>query len=210
MNVSDAYALCQKACQGRDESHGYDHSIAVVKNAWSLLDPNSVSIDDISFVAILHDVADHKYDTDGCWKGRVKSLIEEHYGRCADDVWLAIDTISYSKEAKNGMRWYESCFNDPYWLTVRNIVSDADKLEALYAIGAKRCLQYGAKAHPGATDKELIQHLNQHVLDKLSSLHKFFRTDAGRTCALEGTAELFRAVSDFTLQYLGGVPLPRT
>lgn len=39
------------------------------------------------------------------------------------------------------MGWYKSLFNDPYWISIRDIVSDADKLEALYEVGAIRCLQ---------------------------------------------------------------------
>ncbi len=206
--VQDAYLLCKDASVGRDESHNYSHSLSVVKNALDILAREEAvySTDDVKVVAILHDVADYKYDKTGYWKQRIMEFLGAYYGASRDDVWQAIDTISYSKEKQHGTKWYENVIGNPYWVGVRNIVSDADKLEALYSVGAIRCTQYGEKALKdksiSVTPELLLTHLNQHVIDKLGTLYTYFRTEYGISLATAGTSGLSCAVARITLNYI--------
>jgi HD superfamily phosphodiesterase len=211
--LEEAYLLCKHASADRDESHNYDHSLRVVANAMEILsyESNAYQSDDVKVVAILHDVADYKYDEAGHWKDRIMQFLDKYYPSCKDDVWQAIDTISYSKEKKHGARWYERVITSKYWIEIRNIVSDADKLDALYTIGAIRCAQYGIKELTSrsveVTPALIVDHLNQHVIDKLGILYKYFRTTYGQEAAIEGTSQLCCAVSNITINYINDKPL---
>ncbi|KAG5494231.1 hypothetical protein GH5_02223 [Leishmania sp. Ghana 2012 LV757] len=63
----------------------------------------------------------------------------------------SLDAISYSKEAKRGLRWYVPALSDGVaavasksssWVAVRDYVSDSDKLEAIGEEGLLRCYEY--------------------------------------------------------------------
>ena len=59
-----------KICADRDESHGLLHMVTVMMRAIGLLpnDADNKTFVYVPIVAMLHDVADHKYDTTGTLK----------------------------------------------------------------------------------------------------------------------------------------------
>ena len=117
----------------------------------------------ICLVAMLHDVDDHKYDLDGTLTAKVESFVRDtcdqfdngtlcHPAPGADspvvlsyqDIMNAIHSVSYSKEKKQGMRWFTpekqpDFFSTREWVYVRDVVSDADKLLAIGLFGLERC-----------------------------------------------------------------------
>ena len=219
--VEAAQALCSELSAGRDESHNYEHSAAVATLAASLYvddvrreDPSSSPEDtlryDIMTVAYLHDVADHKYDADGTAAKRLRLFLQEHYGEQWQSVYDCIGAISFSKERASGYGKL-TCDIAPYWVGVRNYVSDADKLEALGTNGARRCALYGQKyvidKEGSCTNSQMVAHLNQHVIDKLAFLYRYMRTQSGIKLAIEATEELTKEVARINLNLMKGVPL---
>lgn len=166
LNTPKIESFVASACAGRDGSHGLEHAKRV--RARALLINRQlglpVSAFDVSLVSLLHDVSDYKFDHDGKLKEQVILFLKNHH-MGSDKIMKTIEAISYSKEKKEGKRWFESYIGDHYWITVRDIVSDADKLEALGQEGGQRCLQYGA-AHGNVGVKYLLQ----HMIDKLLCL----------------------------------------
>ena len=67
---------------------------------------------------------------------------------------------------------------EPYQ-TYRNIISDADKLEALGEVGLRRCMQF-SEAHNG----NVIEHCHEKLLKLLPD--GFIRTNAGKKLAVPG------------------------
>ncbi len=96
------------------------------------------------------------------------------------------------------------------------IVQDADRLEALGAIGLARCLMTGGSMgqrlyHPEEpfpierTPNDAEQSID-HFFAKLLKLHATMKTDAGRHEAIQRTEFLIGFLKQFALEI--GVPLP--
>jgi hypothetical protein len=85
-----------------------------------------------------------------------------------------IDNISYSEEAKGKL----ITLQEPYQ-TYRDIISDADKIEALGEVGLRRCIQF-SEAHNG----NVIEHCHEKLLKLLPN--GFIRTESGKKLAISG------------------------
>ena len=174
-------------CAGRDASHGAEHMHRVARTAKKIgqeLNLGTEILDACEWVAELHDVADHKYDKDGSLSEAVADFVQEN--RPTDYVMIlkTIEYISFSKEKKKGKRYFEQILG-PEWTLVRDIVSDADKLEALGTIGIERCHKYTSETHPGASEEEIIRIMHEHAEDKLYKLAtEYIMTAPGREMAL--------------------------
>ena len=79
-------------------------------------------------------------------------------------------------EKKTG--WYLKNFTE-IGLIVRNIVSDADKLEAIGEIGVNRCCQYTREKYGEDLSKEkLVSYVKEHCEEKLFLLsEKYIKTE---------------------------------
>lgn len=192
----------EESCKGRDPSHGHSHMLTVVLNALKILEAEKNTISKeyqekilkyVMIVAWLHDVADYKYDKDGILKNKVfkflKSIVSE------DETILIIkiiDHISYSKENKaivsgTPINFYEILGD--IGTTVRDIVSDADKLEALGKIGFDRCVEYQKHYYKEKHNSDipydwLKKKVHEHSNEKLLRLKdEFMRTNYGKQMA---------------------------
>ena len=173
----------QETCGDRALSHGIGHFKRVKDMALTINNTlqSPANMEDIILVAMLHDVADHKYDHDGSLANQVQTWLESQQNLDVKVIMDTISSISYSKERKYGMRWFKSQLGS-YWTKVRDVVSDADKLEALGDIGGIRCLQY-AKEH-GYSERDSVKHLVENILDKLIHIKdKYLVTDIAKNMA---------------------------
>jgi HD superfamily phosphodiesterase len=181
-------------CAGRDESHGHVHMKAVATTAQLIAetdyasDPDYASIlMDAITVGWLHDVSDHKYDHDGTLDLRLDEFGYAHIANFKE-IKQAIKLISYSSENNAIVAGtpidYESILGTHY-ATVRHIVSDADKLEAIGTIGISRCAEYTRHNNLGITDQEVNYAVRVHAEEKMLRLKdEFIRTRAGKLLAV--------------------------
>ena len=194
MNNCDLENFVKKTCDkaGRDPSHGYEHMKQVYANSMiickmmKIKDPYILKM--VTIVSWLHDVFDHKYDFDGKLKNRVNEFLESHYK--PKDIKLILDIIeriSFSKENKvrinnQQLDWIEVLGEKG--VLIRNIVSDADKLEAIGKEGINRCIMYTKECNENISDDELINNVKKHADEKLLRLKdEFIRTEAGKQLA---------------------------
>ncbi len=204
----------QDICSDRDPSHGHSHMKQVTKNSLDIFanEINNYTSDQtkqnylkdlVMHVAWLHDVADHKYDKDGSIKKKVKDYLVKTVADCADLIENIIDRISYSKENMSKINnikldWPEVLGADGCF--VRNIVSDADKLEALGKVGLDRCVQYIKEKDPTISYEQLVTKVNGHANEKLLRLaDEFIVTPYGKKLAEKLHDELIDALNNFTL-----------
>jgi len=190
--MSELQKFVADVCEGRDASHGYEHMQAVAQSATKIAEEMNMPdrINDLVIkVAWLHDVADHKYDvcnklpdSDSKLLIKLKQFLNDDED--SDLILKIIDRISYSKENEakiwgSPLDWYNEL--GPDGCMVRDIVSDADKLEALGKIGFERCVQYTMHANPGITKQELQFKVQKHSNEKLLRLNdEFLRTKPGK------------------------------
>lgn len=179
-------------CRDRDPTHGHEHMKTVANHAMSILksmgisDPRTVKLTLIT--AWVHDVADHKYDTDGKLSAQLDDfLINLVHNEDAELIRLIINHTSFSKEDK--MRK-----TNPNWaidrlkvlgldgLLIRDIVSDADKLEAIGIQGLIRCAEFCKEK--GIQEDKIIAAVRSHCDEKLLRLYSgFIVTEPGRLLA---------------------------
>lgn len=185
-------------CADRDESHGWSHMKIVCDNSLVIFDElgiNSSAIKDlVIIVSWLHDVNDYKYDHDGTLTDKIRTFLQSFNSPERTDFILdIIERISFSKEIKmmkecGSLDWLEVLGNDG--LLVRDIVSDADKLEAIGEIGFDRCLQYGREKYFNKYKKEiqydeLVKQVFAHCDEKLLLLKDhYIKTEPGKKLAI--------------------------
>lgn len=209
-----------KKCEGRDESHGYPHMQKVTMNSHKILQNEDIRAIEKStgkttgeifmyatIVAMLHDVADHKYDKDGTLEKQVfefvrdKILFDEEKAKF---VMTIIAHISYSKENNAINSGTPINFKEvlgEFGAYIRDVVSDADKLEALGEIGIARCVEYTKHAYKEKFGEEisnelLKQKVKDHGDEKLLRLKdEFIRTSYGKQLAIPLHNELLDAIN---------------
>lgn len=165
-----------------DESHDLNHAVTVTNAAHKImltLDP-TYDRELLSYMAMLHDVRDHKYP---------KSISEEELvtfirSRFSEEklvqIMYVIENLSWSKEA-SGKR--KPC--PPELLHYLIAVGDADRLEAIGKVGLKRCYEFGKAKNPDQTHDQLVERVVEHCHEKLLRLYmeNFIVSDYARTIA---------------------------
>jgi uncharacterized protein len=116
-----------------DASHDFTHIERVLKNAEEImLTESSVEVEVVRLAILLHDIEDAKYKTED---NPTVELILEEIGadeQLSDKVRSCIDSVSYSGGNTNELTSLEGA-----------IVRDADRLDAIGAIGIARTFAYG-------------------------------------------------------------------
>jgi uncharacterized protein len=171
-----------------DASHDFAHVERVTKNALAIFDiekdVRSLNPLTILLGALLHDVEDKKYSDH---KADETSAIEEVLLSCgipgeyAEHVKRLVDGVSYSSEVKDPARVQQLIQDIPELA----VVQDADRLDAIGAIGVARCFTFG-----GAKALRSMDDSVQHLKDKLLKLQDMMKTDTGKKMATERSQRL--------------------
>ena len=183
-----------ETCKGRDDSHGYAHMKAVAEMTRFIIqkdwlyedDSGSLTLDAIT-AAWLHDVADHKYDHDGTLEQRLDAFGTANISNYRD-IKQVIKYVSFSTENKAILAGTPLNFPvilNAYYAQIRDIVSDADKLEAIGTIGVQRCVEYTTHTNPTYTQAQVMSDVKKHADEKLLRLaSQFIKTPTARTIAI--------------------------
>jgi hypothetical protein len=181
----------QTICAGRSDTHGHAHMKAVAEMSSYLLfadffdKDGSMMLDTIT-AAWLHDVADHKYDHDGTLEQRLDEFGTANIPNYAE-IKQVIKYVSYSTEEKaiaSGTPLNFKQILGDYYSNIRDIVSDADKLESIGVKGMERSLTYNTDTNPTFTRAQVIAEVRKIYDEKLVKLAtQFIRTPTARAIA---------------------------
>ena len=180
---------------GDKSGHGADHVERVYALAVKLAEKENVNKEVIALAALLHDVDDYKLFGDENAKNltNAKKIMRQNGvdEKTSDQVCEIITHMGYSK-CLQGIRPQTQ---------EGKIVSDADMLEAMGAMGTVRCLAYALdKCHSGTDqifDKNIWPEVNlsaeeykkanrksdnfiNHFFEKMLKLKDLMMTDAGK------------------------------
>ncbi len=185
----------------RDSSHGLDHCRKVTETALKI---NSTENDSlvIRAIAMFHDIYDHKYPNCAERKQSVIDFLSELFlPEVVKEIIIAIDSISFSAEKRRGMNWYAPLLSKKMH-ALRNIVSDADKLEALGRDGFERCKSFIIERSDNIltlTEEDVLLKVKEHCEEKLFVMEPYFRTDIGRSLCILKTKELRECIAHNTI-----------
>ena len=184
---------------GQDHTgHGYLHAVRVVKNARRILQKEKGDERIIVTACYLHDCIDHKlFDNIEEQKSKVKMLLSSLFYSDSEKsaILFIMENISFSagKSAE---------------LTDSNarIVCDADRLDAVGAIGIIRTIEYGASRNRAFYNEEMkIGELDSiekdtslaHFYDKLLKLKSLMFTETAKELAEERSLFMERFLQQF-------------
>ena len=180
--IQRAMKYAERLFAGTSDGHDALHTLRVYKNAQLILEsyPEADRFVTLS-AALLHDADDHKlFKTEN--NANARAFLRENGlpDETIEQICDAINVVSFSKNKGRTPETPEG-----------KIVQDADRLDALGAIGIARTFAYGGKA--GRSLDESIQ----HFYDKLLLLKDQMNTDAAKQIA----AERHSFMTDFLREY---------
>ncbi len=153
-----------------DNSGGHDaaHSVRVYENALKIAEKESAcDMTVVALASILHDVDDHKL-FDSANNDNARRFLEGKNisFEKIDEICCVINSVSFSKNRGKKPETIEG-----------KIVQDADRLDALGAIGIARTFAYGGEHGRSIEDSV------QHFYDKLLLIKDELNTDAAKALA---------------------------
>lgn len=191
--ISKTITFVKQRLLNAEGGHDWFHTHCVFKNAQHIAKTENVDALVIALGALLHDIADSKfYDGDETvgpkiareflFKHNVDSVIIEH-------VVKIIENISF----KGGNE--KQKFSSPEL----DVIQDADRLDAIGAIGIARCFNYGGFKNRQLYNPEIAPNLKMtkeeyktstsptinHFYEKLLLLKDKMNTKTGREIAVE-------------------------
>ncbi|KAF6826939.1 HD domain-containing protein [Colletotrichum musicola] len=170
-----------------DPSHDFAHIKRVLSLAHRIHAASSPATLDkhvITLAALLHDVGDKKYLKPGEDASTLVSSILRSLGAdeaLADRVQAICLGVSYSSEIKDPARVTALIEKYPELA----VVQDADRLDAIGAVGVGRCFTFGGAKGARSMDDSIV-----HFQEKLVKLEGMMKTDAGREMARERTRRI--------------------
>lgn len=203
--IERAFQFVEGVHQADYSGHDFEHIKRVWQNAQQILVYETEAWRDVVELAvILHDVDDYKLTNQ---TGRAKAWLEGQL-LATDLIERILDIIDSTGFSKTG---YNPQFND----IETKIVYDADKLDAIGAIGVARAFAFGgAKSRPlfdptrlpnfeldltayAANSKSGNNHTVNHFFEKLIHLADLMQTSYGRKLAAQRKLTMLSFLEDF-------------
>ncbi|KAF2028602.1 hypothetical protein EK21DRAFT_69440 [Setomelanomma holmii] len=188
-----------------DNSHDYHHILRVLSNANRILqaelksNPSAKYDTSALFLAtLLHDVGDRKYLKPGKdVENQIHQILLQHGadGDLAKKVQAIVKHVSYTHETRNPASVTATLAQYPELA----IVQDADRLDAIGAVGVARCFSFGAAKFP---DKPMSRGI-EHFEEKLYKLAGMMKTETGREMAQRRK----RVLEEFAKEFEGEAEL---
>ena len=176
--LNQVQAYIKKTFLDEGTGHDYFHIERVVTNAKKILAHENADAFIVELAAWVHDIGDYKLHG-----GVDKS--EELITSYLQSLDLDVDTIAFVNQIVSQVSFSKG--NQPTSIEAM-IVQDADRLDAIGAVGIARCFAYG-----GSTGNILYNPFDQsknassvqHFYDKLFKLKDLMNTTTGKSIAEE-------------------------
>ncbi|KAM0001452.1 putative HD/PDEase domain-containing protein [Helianthus debilis subsp. tardiflorus] len=216
--VRNAERLVEVMMKGNDASHDAAHAFRVRDLALSLaheeeaLSSSPISLQIVELAALLHDIGDYKYLKNPSEEKIVEEFLEkEGLDTDKSSKILAIIKNMGFKEEINGVT------NGSYTPEF-GVVQDADRLDAIGAIGIARCFTFGGSRNRVLHDPNIQprsdlskdQYMNKdeqttvnHFHEKLLKLKDLMKTKAGKARAEKRHKFMEEFLKEFYLEWSG-------
>ena len=166
--IERAIDYITKLFQRNEDGHDLAHSLRVYKNALMIAKAEGQGEEEmIALSALLHDCDDHKlFHTENNANARSFFEQEKLPAEVIEEICKNINSVSFSKNRGKAPETIEG-----------KIVQDADRLEAIGAVGIARCFQFGG-SHGRSLENSI-----EHFYEKLLLISKELNTPAARKMA---------------------------
>ena len=196
--INKAMEFAKTIFTGDGSGHDFDHTMRVYRMAIRIAEEEKADADTVALAALLHDVDDRKLSPQTCQnKDRAVAFLRENgldEGRISRIVQI-ISEVSFSSGVGKPSTLEGCC------------VQDADRLDALGAIGIARTFAFGGSHgrpihDPTGTDRGTSI---AHFYDKLLLLKDRMNTNAGRELAQHRHEFLQTYLAEFLSEWDAGL-----
>lgn len=177
MKIDQVAEMVKNKLQFETTGHDYLHALRVRKNALFIMEKTSANTEVVEVACLIHDLIDHKLDLKYTYSLPTlhKKLVGIGYdSEFIEEVLDIIQNISFSKNGKP--RTIEG-----------EIVQDADRLDALGAIGIARTFAFGGKNNKLIYGDPNKRDSVNHFYEKLLHLEHMMNTNSAKLIAKERT-----------------------
>ena len=202
----------KETLKNAESGHDWFHTLRVYNNARLIAKSESVDLYIVALGALLHDIADSKFHNgDDNIAPRVarKFLVQHNVDSFViDSVIDIINNISFNKSLETN--------NKPNSIEL-DVVQDADRLDAIGAIGIARCFNYGGFKNRKLFDPSIKPNLKMskneyknstaptinHFYEKLLLLSDKMNTKTGKKIAKERHQFMTEYLDQFHAEWEG-------
>ncbi|MCK4551681.1 MAG: HD domain-containing protein [Tenericutes bacterium] len=184
--IEKAKTYAKSILENDYSGHDFQHVLRVYKMALKLSRNKDVNLFIVSLAALLHDLDDYKIsDKDS---SNVKDFLLNNNIQEAEEIKNIINNMSYSTYVKgNNVSNLEGY-----------IVQDADRLDAIGAIGIARCFAYSGYKNRSLYNNDKDDESSiAHFYQKLLRLQDLINTEAAEKIAVERTTFMKNYLEQF-------------
>lgn len=174
--INEAIEYARGIFAGDGSGHDLDHTLRVFRLATRIAEAEGANVADVQIAALLHDVDDHKLSPETAEEqGRARTFLHSYNvsPERAERILRMIAQVSFSRNTCPPDTLEGCC------------LQDADRLDAMGAIGIARTFAYGGSKGRRIHDPEGVDKSTsvQHFYDKLLRLEGLMNTETGRKLA---------------------------
>ncbi|UAM97395.1 HD domain-containing protein [Polaribacter litorisediminis] len=193
--IPNTIAFVKEELKNAEGGHDWFHIERVFRNALLIAKEEKVDVLVVSLAALLHDIADPKFhqgdETIGPKKATKFLIAQKVPKEIGQHVVKIIKHVSFKNSLSNDKRKFTS--------KELEVVQDADRLDAIGAIGIARCFNYGGFKNRELYNPEILPNLTltkeeyknsnaptiNHFYEKLLLLKDQMNTSTGKQIALK-------------------------
>ena len=210
--IENTISFVKDTLKNAEGGHDWFHTQRVLQNARLIAKTENVDEFIISLGALLHDIADAKFydgdETIGPKKARV--FLESQ--QVSEHIIVHIEHIIKFISFKASLS-FEEIFTSPEL----EVIQDADRLDAIGAIGIARCFNYGGFKNRALYNPEIKPNLKMtkeeykksnaptinHFYEKLLLLKDKMNTETGKRIASERHLFMLQFLEQFYAEWKG-------
>ncbi len=211
--IQETIAFVKKTLDGAEGGHDWFHIERVYKNSLLIAKEERVDMLIVSLGALLHDIADAKfYNGDESIGPKIASNFL-HSKKVTPEVIRHVVAIIENISFKSSLETKKERFNS----LELQVVQDADRLDAIGAIGIARTFNYGGFKNRALYNPDIPPNLNMtkeeykksnaptinHFYEKLLLLKDKMNTSSGKKIAEQRHSFMLKFLSQFNAEWQG-------
>ncbi len=209
--IQNTIEFVKETLEGAEGGHDFFHIERVYKNALLIAKDENVDVFVVSLGALLHDIADSKFHNGDETIGPKKARVFLESQQVSEDIIIHIENIIKNISFKGGN------FKQNFRSLELDVIQDADRLDAIGAIGIARCFNYGGYKNRELYNPSIPPKLNMtkeaykkstapsinHFYEKLLLLKDKMNTNTGKEIAKQRHAYMEGFLEQFYNEWRG-------
>ncbi len=211
--IQNTIQFVKETLKGAEGGHDFFHIERVYKNALLIAKEENVDMFVVSLGALLHDIADSKFHNGDETVGQKKARVFLESQQVPQDIIIHVEKIIKNISFKGGN------FKQNFTSLELDVIQDADRLDAIGAIGIARCFNYGGYKNRELYNPSIPPKLNMtkeeykkstapsinHFYEKLLLLKDKMNTTKGKAIAVKRHAYMEGFLNQFYNEWNGSI-----